>query len=78
MALSTSHLLGPDSNFDKLFQIALAAAAPRAVDYNLNLSILVKGARGIGKFTTAFWVSQRLGMHLLEVQIHPFVATTHG
>ena len=70
MALPTSHLLGPDSNFDKLFQIASAAAAPRAVDYNLNLSILLKGARGVGKFTTVFWVSQRLGMHLLEVRFH--------
>ena len=75
MALPTSHLLGPDSNFDKLFQIASAAAAPRAVNYNLNLSILLKGARGIGKFTTALWVSQRLGMHLLEVRFHLRVAT---
>lgn len=40
-----------------------------AVDYELHLSVLLKGVRGIGKFTVATWVAQRLGMHLLEVNI---------
>lgn len=43
--------------------------ARRAADYDLHLSILLKGARGVGKFTVASWVAQRLGMHLLEVNI---------
>lgn len=38
-----------------------------AVDYHLHLSVLLKGTRGTGKFTTACWVAQRMGMHLLEV-----------
>lgn len=67
--LPFSHLLGPESHYDKLVTLASAASAQRAVNYNLNLSILLKGTRGIGKFTTAFWVAQRLGMHLLEVRV---------
>jgi peroxin-6 len=43
--------------------------ARHAMDYGLHLSVLLKGARGIGKFTVATWVAQRLGMHLLEVNI---------
>ena len=59
-----------DTPFGKLHALASAALNRRAVDYHLQLSILLKGARGIGKVTVAGWVAQRLGIHLLEV-CHP-------
>ncbi|RDB21464.1 Peroxisomal biogenesis factor 6 [Hypsizygus marmoreus] len=71
--LRFSHLLGRESPFDKLFTLASAACAQHAVDYQLDLSIMLSGARGTGKFTTTFWVAQRLGMHLLEVDCYDVV-----
>lgn len=52
-----------------------AALTQRAMDYDLQLSFLLKGGRGIGKFTVASWVAQRLGLHLFEVSstILPFL-----
>jgi Holliday junction resolvasome RuvABC ATP-dependent DNA helicase subunit len=49
--------------------ISSAASTQRALDYKLDFSVLLKGARGIGKFTAACWVAQRLGMHLLEARV---------
>ena len=68
---ASSHLLGYETSFGKLFALSSATLARRAVDYDLHLSILLKGTRGIGKFTIATWVAQRLGMHHLEVNIFP-------
>ncbi len=51
--------------------LALTSAAlsqQAAVNYDLQLSFLLKGGRGIGKFTAASWVAQRLGLHLFEVR----------
>ena len=42
---------------------------PTAVDYDLRLSVLLKGARGVGKQTTTRWVAQKAGIHLLEVSV---------
>jgi peroxin-6 len=66
---TSSHLLGSESSFGKLFALSSATLAQGAVNYGLHLSILLNGARGIGKFTVATWVAQRLGMHYLEVNI---------
>lgn len=60
-------LLGLNSPFDKIISLTSAALVQHAVDYSLNLSLLLKGARGTGKFTTISWVAQRLGIHVLEV-----------
>jgi peroxin-6 len=68
---ASSHLLGHESSFGKLLALSSATLARGAVDFDLHLSILLKGARGIGKFTIATWVAQRLGMHHLEVNIFP-------
>ena len=59
-----------DTAFGKLLALASAALNRRAVDYHLQLSILLQGPRGCGKATTATWVAQRLGIHLLEVVYH--------
>jgi peroxin-6 len=63
----SSCLLRHGSAFSKVFAISSATLVRRAVDCSLPLSLLLKGARGTGKFTIASWVAQRLGMHLLEV-----------
>ena len=62
-----SHILGPKSTFSKLLALASAALSQRAAEYSLQLSFLLKGGRGIGKFTVISWVSQRLGLNLQEV-----------
>lgn len=48
-----------------------------AAEYRLHLSILLKGARGIGKCTIATWVSQTLGIHLLDVGILSVLLTLY-
>ncbi|KAL0947238.1 hypothetical protein HGRIS_013359 [Hohenbuehelia grisea] len=60
-------LLSPKSPFGQLQTLVTATSVERAVDYNLNLSILLNGPRGSGKVTVANWVAQRLGFHLLEI-----------
>lgn len=68
-----SHILGPRSTFSKLLALTSAALSQRAVEYNLQLSFLLKGGRGIGKFTVIAWVSQRLGLNLQEVCLPPLL-----
>jgi peroxin-6 len=67
-----SHTLGPKSTFSKLMALTSAALSQRAAEYNLQLSFLLKGGRGIGKFTVIAWVSQRLGLSLQEVCLSGF------
>ena len=67
-----SHILGPKSTFSKLLALTSAALSQRAAAYNLQLSFLLKGGRGIGKFTAIAWVSQRLGLNLQEVCVSTF------
>lgn len=62
-----SYLLGPNSPFSKIYSMTLAALTQTAVDYDLQLSFLLKGGRGVGKFTVASWVAEHLGLHLFEV-----------
>ncbi|OBZ75775.1 Peroxisomal biogenesis factor 6 [Grifola frondosa] len=45
----------------------------RAVDYHLQLSILLQGPRGIGKMTVATWVVHRLGIHIFEVDAYDII-----
>lgn len=63
-----SSLFGPDSAYEKLLALTAAALNRHAVDYQLQLSILLKGPRGVGKYTVAMQVARRLGIHLYEVQ----------
>jgi hypothetical protein len=42
---------------------------PEALTFDIPISALLKGSRGIGKFTTAVQVARRLGMHVFEVSI---------
>ncbi|KAJ7746664.1 P-loop containing nucleoside triphosphate hydrolase protein [Mycena metata] len=63
----------PGDHYGKLISLCSATLLRDAVDYNLHLSVLLKGARGTGKFTTACWVAQRIGMHILEINCYDLV-----
>ncbi|KAJ7734916.1 AAA-domain-containing protein [Mycena maculata] len=66
-------LLRPSGPYGRLIALCSATWLPDAVDYDLHLSVLLKGARGTGKFTTACWVAQRMGMHMLEINCYDLI-----
>ncbi|KAF7359478.1 Peroxisomal biogenesis factor 6 [Mycena sanguinolenta] len=66
-------LLRPSGPYGRLVSLCSATLLRDAVDYNLHLSVLLKGARGTGKFTTACWVAQRIGMHILEINCYDLI-----
>lgn len=55
------------SLFRGLLSLVSASLTPHAAEYGLQLSVLLKGARGTGKTTTVYDVARHLGMHVLEV-----------
>lgn len=61
-------LTAADSAFARLAALVRAAASPAAARLGVRLGVLLDGARGIGKRTTARWVAQRLGLHMYEVR----------
>ncbi|TFY65845.1 hypothetical protein EVG20_g5243 [Dentipellis fragilis] len=56
-----------------LSRLVLAALTRNAVTYDLPISVLIKGPRGIGKFTDAAAVAQQSGCHVLEVDCFDIV-----
>ena len=52
----------------KLLQLAEAALTRNAVDFDLQISVVLKGARGTGKMTAITYVAGKLGLHVLEVR----------
>ncbi|KAJ7074407.1 P-loop containing nucleoside triphosphate hydrolase protein [Mycena amicta] len=69
----TSCLLDSSTPFGKLLSLCSATFLRDAVDYNLDLSVLLKGTSGVGKYTTARWVAERLGMHFMELNCYDIV-----
>ena len=62
-----------DRTFIQLLGLSQAALMPQALTFDIPISTLLKGSRGIGKFTTAVQVARRLGMHVFEVGVEFFV-----
>lgn len=52
-----------------------ASSMKHTSELNINLTVLLKGARGSGKATLVRQVSQLSGFHLLEVSIYYFPVT---
>jgi len=42
------------------------------MNYQLGLTFLLQGVRGVGKFTVTRWVAQDLGLHLNEASLQLF------
>ena len=63
---------GNDRAFTQLLGLSQAALMPQALTFDIPISTLLKGSRGIGKFTTAVQVARRLGMHVFEVGFRGF------
>ena len=59
--------------FMQLLGLSQAALMPEALTFDIPISALLKGSRGIGKFTTAMQVARRLGMHVFEVGLRLLV-----
>jgi peroxin-6 len=64
-----SRTVSPESPYGRMYKITLAALMKNAAEYRLHLSLLLNGPRGVGKCTVATWVSQTLGIHLLDVSL---------
>ncbi|EAU88281.2 TER94-PB [Coprinopsis cinerea okayama7 len=66
-----SSLLAPSSPFGKLLAMATASMTKWSLDCHLDLTFLIKGQRGVGKYTTISWVAQKLGIHIMEARMIP-------
>ncbi|KAF8738589.1 hypothetical protein AX14_010893 [Amanita brunnescens Koide BX004] len=55
----------PDGVYNKLMELVRVTFTRNAMNYNLYLSILLEGSRGVGKFSVAKQVAQHLGIHLM-------------
>lgn len=60
--------LGDATPASRLFEYVSAALRAGASEYDLHLTVLLKGARGCGKRTIVRTVARRTGFHLLEVR----------
>ncbi|KAI6111549.1 AAA-domain-containing protein [Pisolithus croceorrhizus] len=61
------------SKTDQLSQLSNASSLGGAIKL-IHPSILLKGARGTGKFTAAMRVARRLGLHVVEVNCYEFLS----
>ncbi|KAI9510375.1 AAA-domain-containing protein [Russula earlei] len=64
---------GNRRTFTQLLGLSQAALMPQALTFDIPISILLKGSRGIGKFTTAVQVTGHLGMHVFETNCYDFL-----
>jgi len=67
-ASSSPKLTAEGTPFAKLHDVIEAVLYPSAVEYDLPISVLLKGSRGIGKQTVVRWVARKLGVHVYEVR----------
>jgi peroxin-6 len=62
-----SVLCAAGSSFSQLRDLLAATLHPAALVYQLSVTVLLSGSRGVGKRTIARWAAQDLGLHVLEV-----------
>ena len=60
-------ILGDPTPASRLVEYVLASLRSGAGEYDLHLTVLLKGARGCGKRTVVRSVARHTGFHLLEV-----------
>lgn len=65
---TTLNLLGDPTPASRLFEYTTAALRRGAKDYDLHLTVLLKGARGSGKRTVVKGVAKKAGFHCFEVR----------
>ncbi|KAI0272129.1 AAA-domain-containing protein [Russula aff. rugulosa BPL654] len=71
--LAAEAVRGNHRAFMQLLGLSQAALMPEALTFDIPISVLLKGSRGIGKFTTAVQVARRLGMHIFEANCYDFL-----
>jgi hypothetical protein len=69
---------GNQRAFMQLLGLSQAALMPQALTFDIPITMLLKGPRGIGKFTTAVQVARRLGMHVFEVGLYGLCMRIYG
>ncbi|KAF9107306.1 peroxisomal assembly protein [Mortierella sp. AM989] len=62
--------------FSQLYQLVSSGLHPFSSKLGLNCTVLLHGARGIGKKTVVDWVSDLAGIHLMEVNCFDIVSDT--
>lgn len=72
--IGDSVLCAADSSFAQLRDLLVATLHPSALGYKLSVTVLLSGAKGVGKRTVVRWAAQDLGMHVLEV-FYSFIFT---
>ncbi|KZV91614.1 AAA-domain-containing protein, partial [Exidia glandulosa HHB12029] len=70
--------LQDNANGIKLTGILSACLRPVAWEYQLHVSVLLKGARGVGKSTCAAGVARSLGLHLYEVNCYDLLGESEA
>ncbi|VDB88628.1 unnamed protein product [Peniophora sp. CBMAI 1063] len=60
----------------QMYALASAALVKNALSYDLPVSFLLKGARGIGKATTVLEIARRLGLHPYELNCYDLLGDT--
>ncbi|KAI0315544.1 P-loop containing nucleoside triphosphate hydrolase protein [Amylostereum chailletii] len=62
--------------FAQIHGLVSAALVRHALSYDIPISILLKGARGIGKSTAATQIAGLLGLHLFEINCYDIIGET--
>lgn len=70
-------ILGEPTPTSRLVEYVKASLRPGASEYDLHLTVLLKGARGCGKRTVVRNVARATGLHLLEVRLASFFPFCH-
>ncbi|KAG0234733.1 peroxisomal assembly protein [Actinomortierella wolfii] len=69
---------GAPSVFPKLHQLVSAGLHPYSSRLGLNCTVLLHGARGIGKRTVVEWVANMTGIHVMDVNCFDIASETEA